>query len=211
MSSRDSGKGRSNCWIQTRIRDRELKAKPRIQTRQCRHRQAMMHWVRMKSSLAAGQRAIGAHTQRRQPVTGPTQCAPAPTCVPVTMCTQHTATACATCRRLGKTAQACCDAGHHEQGHVAKLPLSHRCSRHNLPPSPRCTLTRRGVTHCCNRGHHNVVTPTRTLPCKRPSLEQGPVTKRRRAHTRTHKHKLGGIAPHVHPAYRSQQRGGSHY
>ena len=100
-------------------------------------------------------------------------------------CAQHCATACTTCKRLRRTADACCKLGHHADDHVARRPQLQLCPQHGLPPCPRCTLKQRGVCHCCQRGHHKVCTPVpvrRKRPLttksqllnKRPCL-QGPV------------------------------------
>ena len=96
----------------------------------------------------------------------------------------HSATACTTCKRLRRTAEACCALGHHADDHIARRPQLQLCPLHDLPPCPRCTLKQRGVRHCCQRGHHKVCSPVPTrrkrplaahsqLPNKRPCL-QGP-------------------------------------
>ena len=108
---------------------------------------------------------------------------PAPPADP-SKCTQHSATACTTCKRLWRTAEACCALGHHVDDHIARRPQLQLCPLHGLPPCPRCTLKQRGVRHCCQRGHHKVCTPVpmrrkrplttqSQLPNKRPCL-QGP-------------------------------------
>ena len=108
---------------------------------------------------------------------------PAPLADP-SKCTQHSATACTTRKRLRRTAEACCALGHHADDHVARTPQLQLCPLHGLPPCPRCTLKQRGVRHCCQRGHHKVCTPVpmrrkrpltaqSQLPNKRPCL-QGP-------------------------------------
>ena len=108
---------------------------------------------------------------------------PAPPADP-SKCAQHSADACATCKRLRRTAEACCALGHHADEHIARRPQLQLCPLHGLPPCPRCTLKQRGVRHCCQRGHHKVCTlvPARRkrplaahaqLPHKRPRL-QGP-------------------------------------
>ena len=73
-------------------------------------------------------------------------------------CAQHSATACTTCKRLRRTAEACCALGHHADDHIARRPQQQLCPLHGLPPCPRCTLKQRGVCHCCQRGHHKVCT-----------------------------------------------------
>ena len=93
-------------------------------------------------------------------------------------CAQHSATACTTCKRLRRTAEACCALGHHADDHIARRPQLQLCPLHGLPPCPRCTLKHRGVCHCCQRGHHKVCTPVPVhrkrpltqsqLPNKRP-------------------------------------------
>ena len=99
-------------------------------------------------------------------------------------CAQHSATACTTCKRLRRTAEACCALGHHADDHIARRLQLQLCPLHGLPPCPRCTLKQRGVCHCCQRGHHKVCTPVpmhrkrplttqSQLPNKRPCL-QGP-------------------------------------
>ena len=96
----------------------------------------------------------------------------------------HSADACTTCKRLRRTAEACCALGHHADDHIARRPQLQLCPLHGLPPCPRCTLKQRGVRHCCQRGHHKVCTPVPArrkrplaahaqLPHKRPRL-QGP-------------------------------------
>ena len=108
---------------------------------------------------------------------------PAPPADP-SKCAQHSADACTTCKRLRRTAEACCALGHHTDDHIARRPQLQLCPLHGLPPCPRCTLKQRGVRHCCQRGHHKVCTPVPArrkrplaahaqLPNKRPRL-QGP-------------------------------------
>ena len=74
-------------------------------------------------------------------------------------CAQRSATACTTCKRLRRTAEACCALGHHAEDHIARRPELQLCPLHGLPPCLRCTLKQRGVRHCCQRGHHKVCTP----------------------------------------------------
>ena len=108
---------------------------------------------------------------------------PAPPADP-SKCAQHSDDACTTCKRLRRTAEACCALGHHADDHIARRPQLQLCPLHGLPPCPRCTLKQRGVRHCCQRGHHKVCTPAPArrkrplaahaqLPNKRPRL-QGP-------------------------------------
>ena len=108
---------------------------------------------------------------------------PAPPADP-SKCAQHCADACTTCKRLRRTAEACCALGHHVDDHIARRPQLQLCPLHGLPPCPGCTLKQRGVRHCCQRGHHKVCTPVPArrkrplaahaqLPNKRPRL-QGP-------------------------------------
>ena len=82
---------------------------------------------------------------------------PAPPADP-SKCAQHSADACTTCKRLRRTAEACCALGHHADDHIARRPQLQLCPLHGLPPCPRCTLKQRGVRHCCQRGHHKVCT-----------------------------------------------------
>ena len=106
---------------------------------------------------------------------------PAPPADP-SKCAQHSADACTTCKRLRRTAEACCALGHHADDHIARRPQLQLCPLHGLPPCPRCTLKQRGVRHCCQRGHHKVCTPVPArrkrplaahaqLPHKRPRLQ----------------------------------------
>ena len=66
---------------------------------------------------------------------------PAPPADP-SKCAQHSATACTNCKRLRRTAEACCALGHHADDHIARRPQLQLCPLHGLPPCLRCTLNK---------------------------------------------------------------------
>ena len=128
---------------------------------------------------------IGDGKLPRRPYTGTrrranTHRAPQPAPPPDSpQCAQHSATACTTCKRLRRTAEACCALGHHADDHIARRPQLQLCPLHGLPPCPRCTLKQRGVRHCCQRGHHKVCTPV-PVRRKRPLTQSQLPNKRAR-------------------------------